>query len=66
MIEVVKCVRHCLHNKTKYIGRFKVYIKQCYRISWSVEKIPKVKIQKLQGKNNRYKHNAFIKMCSVR
>ena len=27
----------------------KLYIKQCYHILWSVEKIQKVKIQKLRG-----------------
>ena len=39
--------RTCWYNKTKYID--KLSIKQCYHIPWSVEKIQKVKIQKLQG-----------------
>ena len=28
-------------------GKFKLYIKQCYLIAWTVEKIQKAKIQKL-------------------
>ena len=33
----------------KFIEDFSLFIKQCYHIVWSVEKIQKVKIQKLQG-----------------
>ena len=33
----------------KFIEDFTLFTKQCYRIAWSLEKIPKVKIQKLQG-----------------
>ena len=29
----------------KFIKDFSLFIKQCYRIAWSVEKIQKVKIQ---------------------
>ena len=32
---------------------FNVFIKQCYLIIWSVEKIQKVKTQKLQRKMNK-------------
>ena len=32
---------------------FNVFIKQCYLIIWSVEKIQKVKTQKLQSKMNK-------------
>ena len=32
------------NSNNKY--KFKLYIKQCYRIAWSVEKIQKVKVQK--------------------
>ena len=40
-----------------------LFIKHCFCIVCCVEKIQKVKIQKLQGQ--KQKHNAFIKMCSV-
>ena len=43
--------------------KFSLFIKQCYRIAWSVEKIQKVKIQKLQGKKKE--EYCFIKMCSA-
>ena len=43
--------------------KFSLFIKQCYRIAWSVEKIQKVKIQNLQGKKKE--EYCFIKMCSV-
>ena len=33
----------------KLIEDFSQFMKQCYRIAWSVEKIQKVKIQNLQG-----------------
>ena len=33
----------------KFIEDFSLFIKQCYHIVWSVEKIQKVKIQMLQG-----------------
>ena len=33
----------------KLIEGFSLFIKECYRIVWSVEKIQKVKIEKLQG-----------------
>ena len=33
----------------KSIEYFSLFIKQCYRIAWSVETIHKVKIQKSQG-----------------
>ena len=33
----------------KFIKDFGLFIKQCYCIVWSAEKIQKVKIQKLQG-----------------
>ena len=33
----------------RFIENHSVFIKQCYRIAWSVEKIQKLKIQKLQG-----------------
>ena len=36
----------CMH---KFIEDFSLFIKQYYHIVWSVEKIQKVKIQKLQG-----------------
>ena len=32
---------------------FNVFIKQCYLIIWSLEKIQKVKTQKLQSKMNK-------------
>ena len=39
---------------------FSLFIKQCYRIVWSIEKIQKVKIQKLwRQKTEEY---AYIKM----
>ena len=31
----------------EFIGYFRVFIKQCYRTAWSVEKIQKVIIQEL-------------------
>ena len=37
------------YNKTKHIDKFKLYIRQCYLVVWSVEKIQKVKIQNLSG-----------------
>ena len=36
----------------KGIKTFNILIKQCYRILWSVEKIQKVKIQKLKEKKS--------------
>ena len=33
----------------KFIEDFRLCIKQCYRIVWTVEKIQKLKIQKLWG-----------------
>ena len=44
------------HNKTKYIDKLKLKIKQCYRIASSLEKIQKVQLQKLQGQK---KKNSF-------
>ena len=38
-------------------------MKQCYCVGWNLEKIQKVKTQKLQGKK-KWKNNAFIRMCS--
>ena len=34
----------------KFIKGFRLFIKQCYYIVWSLEKIQKVKVQKLQQK----------------
>ena len=45
-MEMIKRVRW--YNKAKYIDKFKLYIKKCYYIAWSVEKIQKVKIQDIK------------------
>ena len=37
----------------KFIEHFSLFIKQCYRIVLSAEKVRKVKIQKLQGQKDR-------------
>ena len=44
-----------LDVKTLTVQRkdFNIFIKQCYLIIWSVEKIQKVKTQKLQSKMNK-------------
>ena len=47
----------------KFMKDLSLFIKHCFCIVCCVEKIQKVKIQKLQGQ--KQKHNAFIKMCSV-
>ena len=47
----------------KFIDNFGLFVKQCCCIVWSVEKMQKVKIQKLQGW--KWKNNAFIKLCSL-
>ena len=44
-------------------GKFSLFIKQCHRIVWSVEKIPKVKFQICKDKKR--KNNAFIKMRNL-
>ena len=36
------------YNKTKYIDKFKLHVKQCYYIAWSVEKIQNVEIQNIK------------------
>ena len=49
-MEMVECVRYPLLMMIQWIkiyGQIKLYIKQCYCIFWSVEKIQKVKTQKL-------------------
>ena len=38
-----------LKDFMRFIKDFSLFIKQCYQIVWSVEKIQKVKFQKLQG-----------------
>ena len=38
-----------IYNKTKHIDKVKLYMKQCYGIIWSLERIQKVEIQNLQG-----------------
>ena len=38
-----------IKNLNQFIEDFSLFVKQCYLIVWSVEKIQKVKIQKLQG-----------------
>ena len=38
-----------LKDLIKFIGDFSLFIKQCYHIVWSVKKIQKVNIKKLQG-----------------
>ena len=43
------------HNKTKYVDKLKLKIKQCYRIASSLEKIQKVQLQKLQGQKEKKK-----------
>ena len=45
------------------IEDFSLFIKQCYRIFWSIKKLPKVKIKSCKDKKR--KNNAFIKMCNV-
>ena len=51
MMEMVKDTAcYWRYNKTKHIDKFKLYIRQCYLVVWSVEKIQKVKIQNLSGK----------------
>ena len=45
-MEMIKRVRW--YNKTKYIDKFKLYVKKCSYIAWSVEKIQKVKIQEIK------------------
>ena len=37
----------------KFIENFSLFIKHCYRIVWSVEKIQKAKMQKLKGKKRK-------------
>ena len=37
----------------KFIEDSSLFIKQCYHVAWSVEKIHKVKIQKLQGQKTK-------------
>ena len=51
MMEMVKDTAcYWWYNNTKHIDKFKLYIRQCYLVVWSVEKIQKVKIQNLSGK----------------
>ena len=50
-------------KQIKDLMKFSLFIEQCYHTAWSVEKIQKVKIQKLQGKKTE--EYCFIKMCSV-
>ena len=50
-------------NLYEFTEEFCPFIKQWHRIVWSVEKIQKVKIQKLE--RQRQKNNAFIKMWSL-
>ena len=44
------CDRKVFDRTWKFIKDFSLFIRQSYRIAWSVQKIQKVKIQKLQGK----------------
>ena len=43
----------------QFIEDLSLFTKQCYHIVWSVEKIQKVKIQKLQAKKRE--NNLFLK-----
>ena len=43
------------NDKTKYIDKFKLYVKQCYHLVWSVEKIQNVK----SCKDKKQKNNGF-------
>ena len=43
--------------------KLNLFIKQCYCITWSVEKIQKVKSKSCKEK--KQKNNAFIKKCAV-
>ena len=40
---------HKFKDLIKFIEDFSLFIKQCYHIVWSVEKIQRIKIQKLSG-----------------
>ena len=48
LIVVYKSLKLFIKKNWVIYYNFKVYIKQCYLIIWSVEKIQKIKIQKLQ------------------
>ena len=48
----------------KFIEDFSLFIKQCYHIFCRVEKIQKVKIQKLQAQKNR--RIMLLSKCAVR
>ena len=46
--EEMKEANQIFKDPIKFIVDFSLFTKQCYRIVWSVEKIQKVRIQKLQ------------------
>ena len=48
----------------QFIENLSLFIKECYRIAWNVEKIQKVK-SKCSKEKKLPKNNASIKMCSV-
>ena len=48
----------------QFIENLSLFIKECYRIAWNVEKIQKVKSKRSKEKKLA-KNNASIKMCSV-
>ena len=45
---MVQHVGYCLLMMKSYIDKSKLYIKQCYRIVGSVERIQRLKMEKLQ------------------
>ena len=46
--EEMKEANQIFKDPIKFIVDFSLFTKQCYRIVWSVQKIQKVRIQKLQ------------------
>ena len=60
------CLKEEIKNsddKQKFKLKFKLHIKQCYLIVWSVEKIQKVQTQKLKLTQNR--RIMFTSNCAV-
>ena len=50
-----------IYKLIQFIQGFSLFIKQCYHVVWSVEKIEKPK----SCKDKTRKNNAFINMCNV-